>query len=269
MSVGHVRLRDAQASLGTPPPVGPLESAPPHRRSIAGTPKAPGGTRTLAAGTIDSGQEANSTRSGPAGDRRAGASQRSRTGTLPPGLATRNPGGPIRPKPGEHGRFCAPNSLVHRLTEVMNRQNTQLSQRACNTPITVQRPMATMPEEMPMQRARARAAIATVNFADRPLASAYAGDPCGEAAGADRAGRHCQCTALITCKTDTAASHIAGLDVPYRVIRQAGSPQATNQARQPVRTSDRVGVTLGRSDGEDGVEWRVVMPLGGEANARM
>lgn len=81
--------------------------------------------------------------------------------------------------------------------------------------------------------------------------------------------RHCQCNAMITCKTDTAASHIAGLDVPYRVIRQAGSPQATNQARQPVRTSDRVGVTLGRSDGEDGVEWRVVMPLGGEANARM
>jgi hypothetical protein len=37
---------------------------------------------------------------------RGRASQRSRTGTLPPSLATRNPGGPIRPKPGEHGRYA-------------------------------------------------------------------------------------------------------------------------------------------------------------------
>src|SRR4030095_6292238 len=106
-------------------------------------------------------------------------------GAHPPGRATRTPGGPIRPKPGEHGRFCAPNSLDHWLSEVMNRQNTQLSQRACNTPITVQLPMATMPEEMPMQRARARAAIATVNFADPPWRLPTQGIR-GEAARADR-----------------------------------------------------------------------------------
>jgi hypothetical protein len=128
-----------------------------------------------------------------------------------------------------------------------------------------------------MRRARARAAIATVNFADRTdgvrvrrgsVARAAPGGSIGPSLPV-QSDDYVQCNPTITCKPDTAASHIAGLDVPYRVIRQAGPPQATNQvpsAREDLGQGRR---HPGRSDGEDGVEWRVVMPLGGEANAPM
>jgi hypothetical protein len=266
MSVGHVRLRDAQASLGTPPPVGPVESAPPHRRSIAGTPKAPGGTRTLAAGTIDSGQEANSTRSGPAGDRRAGAP------TVADRHATTRSGHkePRRADPAETRRAWAvlrPNSLDHWLTESDEpAKYTTLAE-------VVQYADNRATADGDHARRNAYAAGASTRR-DRhgqfrgptPGVCLRRGSVARRLARIERR-RHCQCNAMITCKTDTAASHIAGLDVPYRVIRQAGSPQATNQIPSAREDLGQGRCHPGRSDGEDGVEWRVVMPLGGEASA--
>lgn len=162
-----------------------------------------------------------------------------------------------------------PNSSDHWLTEVMNRQNTQLSQRACNTPITVQRPMATDARGNDYAAGASTRCDRHGQFRGPDPWRPHAGGPWRGRHPAKRAARHCQCNPMITCKPDTAASHIAGLDVPYRVIRQAGSPQATNQAPSAREDLGQGRRHPGRSDGEDGVEWRVVMPLGGEANAPM
>jgi hypothetical protein len=269
MSVGHVRLRDAQASLGTPPPVGPLESAPPHRRSIAGTPQGSWRNPDPRRGhhRLRPGSEFHPLRS----CRRPSCG---RAPTVADRHATTRSGHkePRRADPAETRRAWAvlrPNSLDHWLTESDEpAKYTTLAE-------VVQYADNRATADGDHARRNAYAAGASTRR-DRhgqfrgptPGVCLRRGSVARRLARIERR-RHCQCNAMITCKTDTAASHIAGLDVPYRVIRQAGSPQATNQIPSAREDLGQGRCHPGRSDGEDGVEWRVVMPLGGEANAPM
>jgi hypothetical protein len=270
MSVGHVRLRDARASLGTPPTVGPNEYGPTtpevHRRNPPTLLAEPGPSLRA--------------RSTPARKRTPPAPilpatvVRAREPTVADRHATTQSGRkePRRADPAETRRAWA----------IMRPRWLDLPVEPGDEPAKY----TTHAGDARYADHRAAADDGHARGNDYVTGASRCRDRHGHFRGPGlpvvppqqgrRRGRHRTdraaspippCNSMITCKTDTAASHIAGLDVPYRVIRQAGSPQATNQvpaAREDLGQGPR---HPGRSDGEDGVEWQVVMPLDGEANA--